>query len=399
MKEQLKFKIKALVDECSNDIIKIRHHLHQYPELSFKEYHTAKYIAKVLEDFGIEHQTGIVETGIVGEIKGKNPNKKVIALRADIDALPIQETSKVKFSSKNDGVMHACGHDFHTASLLGTLYILKQLKDSFEGTIKFLFQPGEELLPGGAKLMIAEGVLENPQVQSITGQHVYPDLETGTIGIKSGTYMASADEIYFTVKGKGGHGALPHLSIDPIVITSHIIVALQQIVSRNCSPYTPAVLSFGDIQGHGATNIIPNEVKVKGTFRTFDEEWREEAHGKMIKMAEGIADAMGATCEFEVRKGYPVLENDSELTDLNKKSAIEYLGEENVVELGLRMTAEDFAYYSHEVPACFYRIGTANQKKNIGGALHHGNLTIDDEALNVAMGLMAYLSIQQLAYK
>ncbi len=396
MKEQIKFKIKSLVDECSNDIIKIRHHLHQYPELSFKEYNTAKYIAQILADFGIEYQTGIVETGIVGEIRGRNPNKKVIALRADIDALPIQETSGVDFTSKNEGVMHACGHDFHTASLLGTLYILNHLKDSFEGTVKFLFQPGEELLPGGAKLMIEEGVLENPKVQSITGQHVYPDLETGTIGIKSGTYMASADEIYFTVKGKGGHGALPHQSIDPILITSHIIVALQQIVSRNCSPYTPAVLSFGDIEGKGATNIIPNEVKVKGTFRTFDEKWREDAHKLMIKMAEGIADSMGAKCEFEVRKGYPVLENDTELTNFNRQAAIEYLGKENVVDLGLRMTAEDFAYYSQKIPACFYRIGTANDKKNIGGALHNGNLTVDDEALEIATGLMAYMAIRQL---
>lgn len=395
----MKDKIQQLVKGCIGDIINIRHHLHQYPELSFQEYNTAKYISEKLSSFGINHQTGIVDTGIVGEIKGRNPDKKVIALRADIDALPIEETSGVSYSSKNKSVMHACGHDFHSASLLGTLYVLNQLKDSFEGTIKFLFQPGEEVLPGGAKLMIEEGVLENPKVESIIGQHVYPDLETGQIGIKAGTYMASADEIYFTVKGKGGHAALPHQAIDPILITSHIIIALQQIVSRNCSPYVPTVLSFGDIYGKGATNVIPNEVKVKGTFRTFDENWRKEAHQLMVRMAEGVASSMGATCEFEVRKGYPVLENDNTLTELNKQSAIEYMGIENVIDLGLRMTAEDFAYYSQEIPACFYRVGIANKKKNIGGSLHNGDLTIDDEALETGIGLMAYIAIKQLKIK
>lgn len=392
----MKDKIQKLVKDCIGDIINIRHHLHQHPELSFQEYNTAKFISEKLTSYGIQHQTGVVNTGIIGVIKGINPESKTIALRADIDALPINEVSGVDYSSQNEGIMHACGHDFHSASLLGTLKILNQLKDSFEGTIKFLFQPGEEVLPGGAKLMIEEGVLKNPDVECITGQHVYPDLETGTVGIKSGIYMASADEIYFTVKGKGGHGALPHQAIDPILITSNIIVSLQQIISRNCSPYIPAVLSFGDILGKGATNVIPSEVKVKGTFRTFDESWRKEAHQLMVKMAQGIAESMGAICEFEVRKGYPVLENDRDLTELNKESAIEYLGKENVIDLGLRMTAEDFAYYSHEVPASFYRVGTANKKKKIGGSLHNGSLTIDDKALETSVGLMAYLAIKQL---
>lgn len=392
----MKDKIKLLVSQNLEKIIEVRRYLHQHPELSFEEYNTATYISNVLSDFGINHQTGIVNTGIVGIIEGKKPTVNTIALRADIDALPIQETTGLKYSSINDGIMHACGHDVHAASLLGTLIVLNKLKESFEGTIKFLFQPGEELLPGGAKLMIEEGVLKKPDVLRILGQHVYPDLEVGQVGFKSGTYMASADEIYFTVKGKGGHAALPHQLIDPILITSHIIIGLQQIVSRNCSPYISSVLSFGDIIGKGATNIIPNEVNVKGTFRTFDESWRKEAHVKMKKMAELIAESMGAECDFDVKEGYPVLVNDQKTTELAKHSAIEYLGKDNVVDLGLRMTAEDFSYYSHEVPACFYRVGTSNSKENIGGSLHNGNLTIDESVLETSVGLMAYIAINQL---
>ena len=344
----MKDKIQKLVKDNLSSIIEVRRHLHQNPELSFKEFKTAEYISNILDYNNIKYEKGIVGTGIVGTIKGNIPSSKVIALRADIDALPIQERNELDFKSVNDGVMHACGHDMHTASLLGTLIVLNKLKNEFEGTVKFLFQPGEEVLPGGAKLMIEEGVLESPKVDKIIGQHVYPDLEVGKIGIRSGIYMASADEIYFTVKGVGGHGALPHQLVDPILITSHIIIALQQIVSRNSSPYIPTVLSFGDILGKGATNVIPNEVNVKGTFRTFNEGWRNEAHFKMAKMAEGIAESMGAVCEFEIKKGYPVLENDVEMTKTVRESAIEYLGKDNVIDLDLRMTAEDFAYYSQQ---------------------------------------------------
>lgn len=392
----MKDKIKQLVSNNLERIIEIRRHIHRYPELSFQEYKTSEYISSILSEFGIAHQKRIVKTGIVGTIKGINPTSKTIALRADIDALPIKEATGLSFSSVNEGVMHACGHDVHSSSLLGTLMILNELKDQFEGTIKFLFQPGEEVLPGGAKLMIEEGVLENPNVERIIGHHVYPDLEVGQVGFKPGVYMASADEIYFTVKGKGGHAALPHQAVDPILITSHIIIALQQIVSRNSSPYIPTVLSFGDIEGKGATNIIPNEVKVKGTFRTFDEKWRGEAHLKMIKMAQAIAESMGGVCEFEVRKGYPVLVNEENTTNISKQAAIEYLGKENVIDLGLRMTAEDFSYYSQEIPSCFYRFGTSNNKKNIGGSLHNGNLLIDEDALKVSTGLMTYIAIMQL---
>ncbi len=389
----IKKKIKQLTAEVLPEIINIRRHLHKHPELSFEEYQTSAYICSILDKWGISYQKGIVNTGIVGVIKGKKPDTKIVALRADIDALPIQEQTGLEFQSINNGVMHACGHDVHSASLLGTLYILNQTKEEWEGSIKFIFQPGEEQLPGGAKLMIEEGVLKNPKVEKIFGQHVYPELEAGKVGFKSGTYMASADELHVTVTGKGGHAALPHQLIDPILISSHIIVALQQIVSRNASPYLPTVLSFGDIHGSGATNVIPNTVTIKGTFRTFDEKWRKEAHQKMKKMAESMAESMGGKCDFEIRKGYPVLVNDLEVTDLAKQNAIDYLGKENVIDLEQRMTAEDFAYYSQVVPSCFYRLGTANEKEGLGGNLHHPRLTIDEKSLETSIGLMAFLAI------
>lgn len=390
-------RIKKLVEINRDKIVSVRRQIHENPELSFEEFETSKLICDFLEDNNIEFQSGIVETGVVALIKGKNPEKKTIALRADIDALPIVEKTSFDFKSKNEGVMHACGHDVHAASLLGAALILNELKDEFQGTVKFIFQPGEEKLPGGAKLMIKEGVLQNPNVHQIVGQHVFPELEAGKVGFKSGMYMASADELYVTVVGKGGHAALPHNLIDPILIASHIVVGLQQIISRNCSPYIPSVLSFGDIHGYGATNVIPDKVELKGTFRTFDEKWREEAHEKMIFMAQSIAESMGGRCIFEVRKGYPFLVNDEEITMNSKKAAIQYLGENNVVDLDLRMTAEDFAYYSQEIPSCFYRLGTSNFSKGITGNLHSSTFSVDEKSLEIGMGLMSYIAIQQLS--
>jgi amidohydrolase len=339
----------------------------------------------------------VANTGIVALIKGKNPEKKVIALRADLDALPILEQNEVIYKSNNIGVMHACGHDVHTTCLLGAAEILYNLRESFEGTIKLIFQPGEEKLPGGASLMIAENVLENPSPEAIFGQHVMPLIPVGKVGFKSGLYMASSDEIFIKVIGKGGHGAMPHLNIDPIVIAAQIIIALQQIVSRMASPIIPSVLSFGKINANGATNVIPNEVLIEGTFRTLDEKWRFDAHGKMIKMANLIAEGMGGKCEFEVRKGYPFLRNDEDLTSLAKQGAIEYLGNENVVDLDTWMAAEDFAYYSQIIPACFYRLGTRNEKKGIVSSVHSPTFDIDEDALNIGVGLMAYLAIKKLS--
>jgi amidohydrolase len=388
--------IKQKSSAYKEEVIAIRRHLHQHPELSFEEIETSKYVADTLQKMGIEFQSGIVKTGIVALIKGKNPTKRIIALRADLDALPILEENEVSYKSINKGVMHACGHDVHTSSLLGAAKILNELKDHFEGTIKLIFQPGEERLPGGASLMIKEGVLENPSPQTIIGQHVYPQLEAGKVGFKSGMYMASTDELFMAVHGKGGHAALPHLNIDPILITAHILTALQQVVSRMSHPTAPTVLSFGKVIANGATNIIPDKVELEGTFRAMDEKWRAEAHVKMKKMAESIAESMGGSCDFKIVKGYPFLVNDEKTTNRAKQSAIDYLGKDNVVELDLRMTAEDFAYYSQVVPACFYRLGIKNESKNITSGLHTSTFDIDEDAIETSIGLMAWIAINEL---
>jgi amidohydrolase len=389
----LKEKIKALAKENSPLIISIRRHLHQNPELSFEEYNTSAYVSEFLKQQNIPHKTGVAKTGIVALIEGKNPDKKMIALRADMDALPILETNKVDYCSKNNGVMHACGHDVHTASLLGTAKILNELKGEFEGTIKLIFQPGEERIPGGASMMIKEGVLENPAPHGIIGQHVMPFIDAGKVGFREGIYMASADEIYVTVKGKGGHAAMPHQLIDPVLISSHLIIALQQIVSRNANPSMPSVLSFGKIIGNGATNVIPDEVKLEGTFRTFDETWRMEAHKRMKTLAEELAKSMGGTCEFNILKGYPVLINEENITRSARHQAEEFLGKENVESLPLWTAAEDFASYAQIIPGCFYRLGVRNEARGIISPVHTSTFDIDETALETGMGLMAWLAI------
>lgn len=392
----LKTKVQDLAKKYFDEVVEMRRYLHMNPELSFEEYETSKWVKAKLESFGIEVEDGIAGTGLVGYIKGKNPDKKVIALRADMDALPIVEANEVPYKSKNEGVMHACGHDVHTSSLLGASKIMNELKDEFEGTIKLIFQPGEERLPGGASIMIKEGVLENPRPNHIVGQHVMPLIDAGKVGFRSGMYMASADEVFLTVTGKGGHAAMPEMFVDPVVVTSHIIVALQQIVSRKASPKIPSVLSFGKVTAEGATNIIPNEVKVEGTFRTMNEEWRAEAHKHIVKMAEGIAESMGAECKCEVKVGYPFLKNDPEVASRMKSHAIDYLGEDNVQDLDLWMAGEDFAFYSQVAPACFYRLGIRNEAKGINSGLHTPTFDIDETALEVGAGLMAWLAINDL---
>jgi len=386
-------KIKSLSEEYFEDVIRIRKHLHKHPELSFEEFETSKFICQELDKIGVDYETGIVKTGIVVLLKGKNPDSKVRMLRADMDALPILEDSNKDYKSCNPGVMHACGHDVHTSSLLGAIRILNELKSEWEGTIKCIFQPGEEKLPGGASLMIKEGVLENPKPTEIYGQHVFPELTAGKIGLKPGLYMASADELYFTVKGIGGHAATPHLNVDPILIASHIVVALQQVTSRIANAGIPTVLSIGDIQGHGATNVIPSEVKMKGTFRTLDEKWRFDAHDRIKEIAKGIAKSMGGTCEAEVKVGYPFVINDEKLTLKAKSKAIEYLGEENVIDLPIRMTGEDFSYFSQAMPGVFYRLGTASEDGCNEVAVHNPKFDIDHRALKTGMGLMAWLAI------
>ena len=381
-------KIKSLTAAYTAETVAHRRHIHQHPELSFQEFETQAYVQKQLANMGIE-SSPLANTGLVALIKGNKPESRVVALRADMDALPIWETNDVPYKSQNPGVMHACGHDVHTASLLGTAYILQGIKDSFEGTVKLIFQPAEEKAPGGASIMIKEGVLENPKPVSIFGQHVATNVPVGKIGFREGMYMASTDELYIKVIGKGGHGAMPDACVDPIVIASHIIVAMQQIISRNKNPKLPSVLTFGKIEGLGATNVTPDEVNIAGTSRAMDETWRAEGLEKMKKLAEGIADAMGGSAIFEVLKGYPFLQNNPELTRKAKAAAIDYMGAENVVDLDLWMAGEDFAFYTHHVDACFYRLGIRNEDRGITSGVHTPTFDIDEKALAIGPGLMA----------
>jgi amidohydrolase len=374
-----------------------RHHLHAHPELSFQEKETSAFVSVRLSEMGIPFQAGIAGTGVVGMIEGKNPGSRVLALRADMDALPITEENNVPYKSTRPGVMHACGHDVHTASLLGAARILQEVRNDFEGSIKLIFQPGEERIPGGASLLIKEGVLENPAPSSILGQHVMPGLAVGKVGFREGLYMASADEIYLTIHGKGGHGAVPHQAVDVVAIMAQLITALQQVVSRSANPTIPSVLSFGKVEANGVTNVLPNSVYLEGTFRTMDEEWRARAHEKIRAITEGICSAYGARADLEIRKGYPFLLNDPALTRKSKASAIAYMGKDNVVDLDMWMAAEDFAYYSQAMPGCFYRLGTRNESRGIVSGVHTPTFDIDEAALETGCGLMAWLALEELA--
>lgn len=392
----MKEKIKILSKKYLNEIIAVRQEFHMHPELAFEEAGTASRIANFLDAHKIIYTEKIAKTGIVGVIEGRNPNKKIIALRADMDALPITEANNVPYKSMNIGKMHACGHDVHMASLLGTLAILNQLKDKFEGTVKFLFQPSEEQYPGGASIMIKEGALENPTPQCIFGQHVYPELKAGQVGFRSGKYMASTDEVFITIKGKGGHAALPHTLVDPILIASNLVVAIQQIVSRNALPTTPTVISFGKIIGNGKTNIIPDEVKLEGIIRTFDEQWREEIKKKIRQLTKSIANGMGGDCDVRIDKGYPFVYNNPELTDRAKNAAIAFLGKKQVFDLEMRMTAEDFAFYTQKLPGSFYRLGVASKSAKEVLNLHSATFDADESSLETGMGLMAWLALEEL---
>lgn len=387
---QLKAQILDLAQQYFNDTVQLRRALHQNPELSFKEYETSKFIQEKLSEYNIPFESGIVETGIIALIKGINPDSRCIALRADIDALPINELNDVSYASKNEGVMHACGHDFHTASLLGVARILNELKDHWKGSIKLIFQPGEEKLPGGASLMIEQGVLENPKVEKIIGQHVSPELDCGTIGMKGGMFMASADEIYIDVIGKGGHAAIPEGRINPLLIAARLITNLYERFDSVAD--TPSVLSIGVIEGGSAGNIIPETVSMQGTFRAMDENWRAEAHQIIENICLKTAKDMGGECVLEIRKGYPFLKNDVHFTEHCFKQASELMGNQSVIKIPKRMTAEDFAYYSHHVPSCFYRIGVG-EKNGERRYLHNPNFDVDEKALQHSVGLMSWLAI------
>jgi amidohydrolase len=391
----MKEKIQSIAKNIFNDVVANRRHLHSHPELSFHEVETSAFVAKHLDSLGLTYER-MADNGLVALLKGEKPSEKVIALRADMDALPITEANDVTYKSQNVGVMHACGHDVHTSSLLGVASILTELKSEFGGTIKLIFQPAEEKLPGGASLMIKEGVLENPKPSAVIGQHVMPLIDAGKVGFRAGKYMASTDELYVTVKGKGGHGAQPQQNIDPVIITAHMLTALQQIVSRFSDPKSPCVLSFGKVIANGATNVIPNEVYLEGTFRTMDEQWRDEAHIKMKKMAEGLVESMGGTVDFNIVRGYPYLINEPALTNNVRSHAEDYLGKENVLDLDIWMAAEDFAYYSQVADSCFYRLGTRNESRGITSSVHTPTFDVEETALETSVGLMAYLAVKQL---
>jgi amidohydrolase len=377
--------IQQQSEQILDEIIAVRRHLHQHPELSFHEFETSKFVQSKLDEYGISYSAGIVETGIIGLIKGEKGSGKCIALRADLDALPIQELNEVNYKSQHDGVMHACGHDVHTAMLLGAAKIINSNRDKLNCDVKLIFQPGEEKLPGGAKLMIEAGVLENPKVDEIYALHVFPELEVGKIGLRPGMYMASTDEIYIKVNGKGGHGAMPHQNVDPILISAHLITSLQQVVSRNCPPNIPCVLSIGKIEGLGATNVIPDKVEMQGTFRTMNEEWRCKAHGIIKSHSEQLTASMGGSVDIDIRVGYPFLENNPELTEKAKAKAIRVLGQENVVDLPIRLTAEDFSYFSQKTKATFIRIGVKNEAKNIVHPVHNPKFDIDEESMRIGI--------------
>jgi len=386
----LKETIQQLAKKYSDEFIQVRHHIHAHPELSYKEFETSKFIQEKLQGWNIPFEVKAT-TGVVGLIKGKHPDKKVIALRADMDALPITEANEVSYKSLYEGVMHACGHDVHTTCLLGAAKILNELKEEWEGTVKLIFQPGEEKNPGGASLMIKDGVLENPKPEKIFALHVHPGMEVGQLSFRGGMIMASADEIYITIKAKGGHAASPHLTADTILIASHLIVSLQQIVSRNNNPFNPSVLSITSFNGGNTTNVIPSEVKLMGTFRAMNEEWRFKAHELIKTQTIELVKAMGAEADILIDVGYPFVLNDEVLNDAARKKAADYMGAANVSETELRMGAEDFAYYSQQMPACFFRLGAGNKAKGISSGVHTPTFNIDERAIEVGMGMMAWL--------
>lgn len=386
-------KIKEITKQYAPLLTDIRHHLHTYPELSFKEFETSRFIGEQLKDWGISFKQ-IAGTGIEALIEGKDPSGRIIALRADIDALPITEENDVTYKSQNIGVMHACGHDVHTTCLLGATKILNELRNEWQGTIKLIFQPGEERNPGGASIMIKEGVLENPKPEAIVAMHVHPGLPAGKLSFRQGLIMASADEIYITIKGKGGHAASPHLTTDTILTASHIIVSLQQIVSRNNNPFTPSVLSICSFQGGSTTNVIPAEVKLMGTFRTMDESWRYKAHELIKKQVEQIAEAMGADADVHIDVGYPAVYNNEAVTEKATILAKEFFGHENIEETEMRMGAEDFGFYAQKIPACFFRLGVRNEAKGITHNVHTSRFNIDEDALQTGAGMMAWLGMK-----
>lgn len=386
----LKEKLKDLAGRYAQEFIEVRHHLHAHPELSYQEFETSRYVQQKLTQLGIPFEVKAT-TGVVGIIEGQNPSSRIVALRADMDALPIQEENPVDYRSTVPGVMHACGHDVHTTCLLGAARLLAETKTDWQGTVKLIFQPGEERNPGGASLLLKEGVLENPAPACIFGLHVNPQLEVGKLSFREGKVMASADELYITVRSKGGHAAAPHLTADTILIASQLVVSLQQVISRNRNPLSPSVLSISSFQGGFTTNVIPSEVKLMGTFRAMDEEWRFRAHEIIRKHTTELVQALGADADVHIDVGYPTVYNNEALNATARGLAEQWMGRENVEETEVRMGAEDFGFYSQKIPGCFFRLGTANKEKGLTSGVHTPTFNIDERAIEIGMGIMAWL--------
>jgi len=391
----MKNNIHAIISQRSEELFEkvkaYREQIHRFPELSYQEHATMEYVVKQLTALGIPFTSGVADTGITAIIRGKQHGEmdSCFGLRSELDALPIHEQTTVPYKSQHEGVMHACGHDVHTAILLGAAEILMELRDELPTPVKLFFQPGEEKNPGGASLMIKAGALTNPSVHAMAALHVFPDMETGKLGFKTGLYMASCDEIYITINGKGGHGATPHQTIDPIMIGAQLLTSLQQVVSRNCDPKTPCVLSFGHFEALGATNVIPEKAILKGTFRTMDENWRSKALNIIQQQVEHVTAMHGATADFTISNGYPFLENDPALTTRIRTLAEEHFGIENIETLPIRLTSEDFSYYAQEIPVCFFRLGVRNEAAGIVHGVHHPLFNIDDRALVIGMQAMS----------
>lgn len=392
----MKNRIKELSKTYLEEILKIRRHIHANPELSFEEKETSRFVASILDEIGIPYKTGFAEHGILGIIKGGKGKGKTIALRADMDALPITEENNLPFKSLLQGKMHACGHDIHTSCLLGAAKILNTLKSEISGTILLVFQPGEEKLPGGASIMMADGLFDEYIPDLIIGQHVFPELPAGEVGFRPGQYMASADEIYITFKGKGGHAALAHNTVDTVLMVSQAVISLQQIVSRNIPAQVPAVLSFGNIVCNSAMNIIPETIRLEGTFRAMDEEWRYKAHDRIREIANSVAKGMGGSCDVDIQIGFPSVYNNPEITINAQNAAKEFLGENPVHNLDIRMTAEDFGWYAQKYPACFYRLGVGHTDGTPSGDLHSPSFIANENAIETGMALMAYLATEAL---
>ena len=388
----MKAKIQKLTTKYFDNVVDCYHQLHSHPELSFEEYETSRFIQNELTKTGIPFRAGIAGTGILGKIEGRNPHKKVIALRADMDALPVCELVDIPWKSQNENVMHACGHDAHVSCLLGAAAILNELKNDFEGTVLLIFQPGEEKAPGGARLMLEDGIFNDIEPELIVAQHVSVDYPTGTMGFLSGMIMASADEIHVKVHGKGGHGALPHLCNDTVLATAQTLVALQQVRSRLCHPLTPMVLTFGKFVAAGAQNIIPHEVLLSGTLRTVDEKWRKEAKEHIRRIITETCAAYGCTAEIDMPDGYPCVINNEEITNKAREFASEWVGEDNIRQLEMRMTGEDFAFFTQKYPSTFFRFGVKGEINANSGGLHSADFRINEKALETGIGGMAWLA-------